>query len=59
MKKDKEKSFVVVRIKTNGVSIHRVYVDSKRQASSLVWEDDAKLIGKIITTGEVSLSPFV
>lgn len=43
------KTFTVVRVKTNGISLHTVYVDSKRAAFDLVWPDDSKLIGKFVT----------
>jgi hypothetical protein len=42
------KSFTVVRFKTNGVSIHDVWVKSKQAAWDLCWPDEAKIIGKFV-----------
>ena len=42
------KSFIVARVKKDGVSLHRVWVDSKKAALELCWPDDSKLLGKFI-----------
>lgn len=46
--------FTVVRLKTNGISIHEVYVDTKQQALELVWPDDSKQVGRFVTGKKVS-----
>lgn len=43
-----KKSFEVVRIKTNGTSVHTVYTESKEKAWGLVWPDDKKQIGRFV-----------
>src|SRR5258706_5388677 len=53
---DKMKSFIVVRMKKNGTSIHKVWVDSKAAALELCWSDDSGLIGKFIAN-RLLLSP--
>lgn len=42
------KSFIVARIKKDGISIHKVWVDSKKAALMLCWPDDSKVIGKFV-----------
>jgi hypothetical protein len=51
------KKFTLIRLKTNGVSIHRVYVKSKQDALDLCWPDDSKLIGKFVTSRDIAFSP--
>ena len=51
------KTFTVVRLKTNGVSIHTVYVNFKQDAFDLCWPDDSKLIGKFVTDNKAVISP--
>ena len=45
---DKMKSFIVARVKKDGVSLHKVWVNSKKAALELCWPDDSKLLGKFI-----------
>ncbi len=42
------KSFLIIRIKNNGMSAHKVWVVSKRAALELVWPDENAVIGKFV-----------
>lgn len=42
------KSFIVLRVKSTGLSVHRVYVKSKQEAFELRWFDESKVIGKFV-----------
>jgi hypothetical protein len=42
------KSFIVVRLKEDAVSLHRVWTKLKLDAMELVWPDDSELIGKFV-----------
>lgn len=50
------KSFIVVRVKKNGMSLHKVWVDSKKAALELCWPDDSGVIGKFVVA-RLRLSP--
>ena len=50
------KSFIVARVKKNGMSIHKVWVDSKKAALELCWPDDSEVIGKFVVE-RLRLSP--
>jgi hypothetical protein len=42
------KAFVIIRLKKNEASAHKVWVESKQDALNLIWPDDAKVIGKFV-----------
>jgi len=50
------KTFTVVRLKTNGLSIHNVWTRSKQEAWDLCRPDDSKLIGKLVTGQKIAFS---
>ena len=42
------KSFIIARVKKDEISLHKVWVDSKKAALELCWPDDSQLLGKVI-----------
>jgi hypothetical protein len=44
------KSFIVARVKKEGVSLHKVWVNSRKKALGLVWPDDSQVTGKFIVS---------
>lgn len=42
------KPFLIIRIKKNDISVHKIWVESKRSALELVWPDENAVIGKFV-----------